>query len=153
MGGAPRKGEAGRCDVPALSSESGGLRGGVQLQGEPGVALRKAANLSAWPEGTGGLSGTPSPRWQWSLPRHQSRPSLGTAQALPGTTSGTKAHRPPSAPYAVCDPTFLPQLQHPQIQVGAGSRPQGCRSLWKTLHPPGLVIYQPLGGRPWSLMP
>ena len=55
--GGDRKGEAGRGDVPALSSESGGLRGGVQLQGEPGAALRKAANLSAWSEGTGGLNG------------------------------------------------------------------------------------------------
>lgn len=75
MGGAPRKGGAGRGDVPALSSESGGLRGGVQLQGEAGAALMKAANSYAWPEGTGGLSGTPRPRWQWSLPPTA---SLGT---------------------------------------------------------------------------
>lgn len=158
MGGAPGKGGAGRGDVPALSSESGGLRGGVQLQGEAGAALMKAANLYAWPEGTGGLSGTPSPRWQWSLPPTSSlgtvwgqcRPFLAPLQG----PRHTDLHTPSQCllmPSAI--PRFCHSYNTPRFRWGLDQGPRGAGASGRPSTHPVWLFTSPWGGRPWSLMP
>ena len=85
--------------------------------------------------------------------------SEGQRRALPGTTPrGPRRmglHTPsqrgslrPLRPHL-----FLPASTAPPALGQGRGRAQGCRSLWKTLHPLGLVVYWPMGAAPGAWCP
>lgn len=145
--------------MPALSSGHGGLRGAggkVQLEGEAGAALMLAMSRVlpgpkeqvGWvvPQVLAGSGRCP-------LPEVQAQ-SEGQRRALPRTTPrGPRRmglHTPsqrgslrPLRPHL-----FLPASTVPPALGQGWARAQGCRSLWKTLHPLGLVVYWPMGAAP-----